>query len=113
MRYLYLLLAIVFLLFTYWQFNDDDPILWVPIYLTAFYISFRAYQGHVNKELILVLIFLGLAAALNSYTQMTAWEGLITQGLSMKSHNQELGREALGLVICVAAFVLAYFKPNR
>jgi hypothetical protein len=44
-----ILFSIVFLLFTYWQFNDPDPILWVPIYGVATYVSFQAFRGLVNK----------------------------------------------------------------
>jgi Transmembrane family 220, helix len=105
MKYISLTFFVIFLLFTYWQFNDPDPILWIPIYGIAAYCAFRSYQGAANKEMVLVLAFMAAAAGINSWTQMTAWEGLITEGLAMKTHNQEVAREALGLGICVVALL--------
>jgi hypothetical protein len=42
------------------------------------------------------------------WIEMTAWEGFITDGLSMKTHNQELAREAVGLWIASASFALFF-----
>jgi hypothetical protein len=39
---------------------------------------------------------------------MTAWEGFLTDGLSMKTHNQELAREAVGLWIASGSLALFY-----
>jgi hypothetical protein len=40
--------------------------------------------------------------------EMTAWEGFLTDGLSMKTHNQELAREAVGLWIASGSLSLFY-----
>ncbi len=106
MKYISLFFSLIFLLFAAWQYNDPDPILWIPIYGIAAYCSFMGYKGRINKELLIVLTLISVAAAINSWLQMTAWEGLITDTISMKTHNQELARESLGLAICAFSFLL-------
>lgn len=105
MKYISLLLFLMFLLFAGWQYNDPDPILWIPIYGIAAYCAWNSFKGHINKEMLIVLAIISIAAAINSWTQMTAWEGVITEGLSMKTMNQELARESLGLGICGISFL--------
>jgi hypothetical protein len=39
---------------------------------------------------------------------MDAWEGFLTDGLSMKTQNQELAREAVGLWIGSFSFATFY-----
>ena len=100
--------GILFSMFTYWQLNDPDPILWVPVYATAVYTSLQAMLGKTNPELLLILFCLSFFAGLQLWVEMTAWEGFLTDGLSMKTHNQELAREAVGLWIATGSFALFY-----
>jgi hypothetical protein len=102
------LFAIVFALFAYWQFNDPDPILWVPIYAVATYASIQVFRNKTNSELLIVLFVLSATAGLQIWSEMTAWEGFLTDGLSMKTINQELAREAVGLWIASFSFVIHY-----
>lgn len=108
-----ILFSIVFLLFTYWQFNDPDPILWVPIYGVATFVSFQAFRGFVNKELLAVLFVLSTMAGLQLWMEMTAWEGFMTDGLAMKTLNQELAREAVGLWIASLSFAIYYLLEKK
>ncbi len=108
-----ILFSIVFLLFTYWQFNDPDPILWVPIYGVATYVSFQAFRGFVNKELLAVLFVLSTMAGIQLWMEMTAWEGFMTDGLAMKTMNQELAREAVGLWIASLSFAIYYLLEKK
>lgn len=107
------LFGILFLLFSYWQLNDPDPVLWVPVYLTAAYTSFQALRGKINSELLIVLFCLSFFAGLQMWIEMTAWEGFLTDGLSMKTHNQELAREAVGLWIASTSFALFYLIEKK
>ncbi|MHA8066541.1 transmembrane 220 family protein [Aquirufa sp. ROCK2-A2] len=102
------LFTITFLLFTYWQLNDPDPILWVPIYGVASYSGLQAVRNKINSELMLILLLLSFTAGLQTWLQMDAWEGFLTDGLSMKTHNQELAREAVGLWIGSLSFASFY-----
>ncbi|OZI08042.1 hypothetical protein BWI93_11475 [Siphonobacter sp. BAB-5385] len=108
MKYLALLLVPVFVLFAGWQYNDPDPLLWGTIYLLAAYAAFRAFQGKFNREMLLVLLIWSAAWAISSWSQMTAWEGFFSEGegLTMKTPNQELAREACGLGIVAVAYLL-------
>jgi hypothetical protein len=112
MRYVSLFFAVVFVLFAYWQINDPDPVLWVTIYIVASYVSWRLYAGKVNAELLWVLLVLSVGAAANTFAQMTAWEGVVPNGLAMKSVNQELAREGLGLLICSLSFLLGFIQKK-
>ena len=105
--------GIVFLLFSYWQLNDPDPVLWVPVYLTAAYTSFQALRDKTNLELLIILFSLSFFAGLQMWIEMTAWEGFLTDGLSMKTHNQELAREAVGLWIASTSFALFYLIEKK
>ena len=108
MRYLALAFVAIYLLFAYWQLNDPDPVWWTTLYLIPMYISLRAFQKKFNAELLITLSFLYLSYAINSWMQMTVYEGYFTEGggLAMKTLNQELAREASGLAICVFTFVM-------
>lgn len=103
------LFCIIFILFAYWQLNDPDPIIWIPPYLISSYIAFRATQGKFNNELLAIVTIMSFAAGLQMWSEMTAWEGFITDGLSMKTQNQELAREAVGLWITTFSFIIFLF----
>ncbi|MEA5256810.1 transmembrane 220 family protein [Arcicella aquatica] len=118
MKYLGIVFTMIFLLFAGWQYNDPDPVLWIPIYLVAAYCSLKAYQGKSNPELLVVVTIMSFVAGLNTWFQMTSWEGFFSEGggLSMKTINQELAREACGLWICTFSFLLYlgmnFFQPK-
>jgi hypothetical protein len=108
MKYIALIFTFIFILFAGWQYNDPDPILWIPIYLISAYATFRTYQEKANVEMLLVLIVISFVGGLNSWQAMTAWEGFFSEGagISMKTMNQELAREACGLWIATVSFVI-------
>lgn len=114
MKYLSLAFCGIFTLFAYWQINDPDPILWIPIYGLMVYVSWGAYRGKANIELLCITALMCLAGGLNSWWGITAWEGIMPDGLAMKTVNQELAREALGLGICgaVAALYALVYKAR-
>jgi len=106
--YLGAIFAIIFVFFSYWQLNDPDPILWVPIYGVATYVSIQAFRHKSNSELLIVLFVLSATAGLQIWSEMTAWEGFLTDGLSMKTMNQELAREAVGIWIASISYGIYY-----
>lgn len=107
MRYIAISFFFIYLLFAYWQINDPDPIWWMALYLIAAAISFRVYRNKYSQESLIILAILYLANAINSFQQITDYEGFFTAGagISMKTINQELAREATGLCICVFTFI--------
>jgi hypothetical protein len=74
----------------------------------AIYASIQAFRNKTNSELLIVLFVLSATAGLQIWSEMTAWEGFLTDGLSMKTINQELAREAVGLWIASFSFVIHY-----
>ncbi len=115
MRYIALFFAAVFLWFACLQLNDPDPVLWVVLYLIPVYVSLMTFFRKTNRELLIVLSVFYTSYAINSWLQMTQWEGFFTEGsgMEMKSANQELAREAIGLMICVAAYLVLIVLPFR
>ncbi|MES2139350.1 MAG: transmembrane 220 family protein [Bacteroidota bacterium] len=107
MRYIALFFSCIYLLFAYWQINDPDPIWWMVLYLISAAISFRVFRNKYSHEVLIILSVLYLAYAINSFQQITKYEGFFSDdgGLSMKTINQELAREATGLIICVFTFI--------
>jgi hypothetical protein len=115
MKYLAAFFLIIFLLFAFVQLNDPDPVFWFAIYATAAYVSWRAFRLQYNRELLTTLIALFLGLAVNSFLQMTAYEGFFTEGagMDMKTINQELLREGCGVAICIFVFVLYLLHSVR
>lgn len=107
MRYMALCFSFIYVLFAYWQINDPDPIWWMALYLIAAAVSFRAFRNRYSQESLIILSILYLANVINSFQQITNYEGFFTEGagISMKTINQELAREAAGLCICVFTFI--------
>lgn len=103
MRIFALLMAAVFVVFAVLQYNDPDPIVWIPIYLYAALLSVWYYRGGVPNALLLVSAALYLAGAI--YMWPAHWEGVQLQN-GMKTMNIEHGRESLGLGMVVVTLVL-------
>lgn len=104
MKIVAIVFGLLFLLFSYFQFNDPDPQLWIPIYSAA---ALACYMGY--RELWPAWVFYALAGAyaIGSVLQWPAqFEGILFGELSMKSLNIELARESLGLATC--ALVMAF-----
>ena len=92
----------VFLLFAFFQWNDPDPQIWIPLYLIPAVLTVLSHKKRIAVS--------ALFTAALVYTLWGAslfppeWEGvMLNQG--MKTLNIELGRESLGLV--TAAILLA------
>lgn len=117
MRYLALSFFIIYILFAFWQINDPDPVWWITLYLVPAFVSFKAFQKKYNPELLIILLVLYFANALNSWLQISTYEGFFTEGrgLSMKTYNQELVREAAGLGICILTYMayIIYYLARK
>jgi hypothetical protein len=108
MRYFALFFLLIFLWFAYLQLNDPDPIWWTTLYLVPAYISFKAFRHEYSFELLRVLIVIYSAYAMTSWLAMDHFEGFFTEGagMEMKTPNQEYAREACGLLICIAVYLV-------
>lgn len=109
MRYGYLVLSILFLLFAYWQLNDPDWAPWVALY--GFVAVVSAWRGLGDPPAWLPL--LGLAAAgiwfLSLLPDFVDWVRMgaptITGQMKAESPHVELTREFLGLSLVIAALL--------
>ena len=104
MKILIIIFGLIFLLFSYFQFNDPDPQIWVPVYSAA---ALACYMAH--RELWPSWVFFVMAAA---YLVGAVWqwppafEGVFFGEMEMKSLNIELARESLGLGMGALAMAL-------
>lgn len=107
MKYLHLLVTLLFLLFAYWQFNDPDWPAWVATYgFVAVVAALYAFEARVKP-----LVYLGLAILLIWWAtyipDFIAWlsDGApsITGQMKAESPFIERTREFLGLTLALIA----------
>ena len=117
MKIFNIILTLIFILFAAVQYNDPDPIVWVPIYLFTAAICAYAAMGKYNTTFLLiglipiVLFMLSYIPAFVDWVKM----GMPSVVETMKAEKPyvELTREFGGLVICVAVLVFQYFQAKR
>jgi hypothetical protein len=115
-----IIMVLVFLAFAFFQYNDPDPHLWIPIYLFPAIVS--GIMWWVKDERPTLLLSVLLVAALfyfagAIYQWPEHWEGVALSN-GMKTVNIEEGRESLGLgVVFITLFVywlvLHFRQPVR
>ena len=101
-RIVALILGLVFILFAVFQFNDPDPMLWVPIYMVAATICVFTFFQKSTRILPLVAMVGYIIGAI--WFWPAAWEGVALQD-GMKTLNIENGRESLGMLICAVSMI--------
>lgn len=104
MRLVNIILALLFILFAAFQYNDPDPWLWIGVYAFIAIISGLAAAKIHPTWLIrigLVGCVIGLGILLPDFMDWLAGGAeSITQTMQAKKPHIELTREFLGLVIC-------------
>jgi hypothetical protein len=109
-----LIFTFLFILFAGLQYNDPDPLLWIPIYLFAAFLCWKAYKGIYHTKLMwLGLGLYGLYAVyllldkngVLSWANEHAAESLVTSMKAEKPWIEET-REFGGLLILMAVFAL-------
>lgn len=111
MKFVAIFFGLIFLLFSYFQFNDPDPEIWIPIYSAAALACYMAY-----RDLWPAWVFYIMAAAYaigGVLMWPPAYEGILFGDMSMKSLNIELARESLGLGICALVMAFLGWSVNR
>ena len=108
-KILYALLSLIFALFAYWQLNDKDPMLWVPIYGGVSLLIGSHLFFNVPKMLrVAVLVAIGIGAAVY-IPGVGGWcnEGMpsITGSMKAESPYIENMREFLGLILAGLALL--------
>jgi hypothetical protein len=109
-------LGLAFLLFAYWQINDPDPHLWIPVYIIPAVLSFSlALASSLSRSLKLLFWLLAVGYLLGAIIYYPShYEGLGLENLSMKTEQVEFARESFGLGICGIVMVIyaVFFSKN-
>jgi hypothetical protein len=111
MKILNALFAVIAIVFAYFQFNDPDPYIWVPLYLLVALIAVMAMFRTYNKILIWVGIIIFTLSCLYEIPHLIEWlsqhreDNLIHDMQDDKpwiEHSREFG----GLFICLIMLLL-------
>lgn len=111
-RYTALFLAFIFIVFGIFQYNDPDPLIWMPIYGIAALISIGIVINRINITVLIVAMILYFIGAV--YMWPSSYEG-ITLDMGYKIEIEEV-RESLGLFICglaMAFYTFVYYRRNK
>jgi len=117
MKILNIILALLFLLFAYFQYNDPDPWLWIAIYTAvATLCGLAAFGKHYAWASLTLLIGLVVywAILLPSFISWLG-EGMptITGSMKAESPHIELVREFLGLLILILVLFFQYSYARK
>ncbi|HEY5367751.1 MAG TPA: transmembrane 220 family protein [Hanamia sp.] len=121
MRIFNIAFIFIFIIFAVLQYNDPDPYVWMPIYLYAAFLCYRALQHQYSKP----LYIMGLVA----YISYGAWLFFDKVGVLdwMQEHQSESivqsmqatkpwieeTREFFGLVIVIVVLLINMFVGSR
>lgn len=121
MKTVNLILSILFVLFAALQYNDPDPFIWIPIYLFAAFLCWRAYKGIHHRSLYIAALVIYLLYAtylvfdkngVISWASEHAAESLVHSMKAEKPWIEET-REFGGLVILIAAMAINSFSNRK
>lgn len=106
MRVLYFLICLVFVLFAFWQLNDPDPYLWIPIYgMVALEFGLAAIKRQLPYQILIatlgILTIFMFTYIPDLYNWVQIGEPSIVDTMKAERPWVELTREGLGLLLCV------------
>ncbi len=113
------MLAIMFMAFTYLQFNDPDPLTWILVYGTMVVVCTMAAFNNYKRNLILIQAGAYIIYAVILWPGVMDWLGspdrsaLFDDLAKMEFAYIEETREFIGLLICLAVLGLYWFKSSR
>lgn len=120
MKVFNLIIALLFLLFAYFQWNDPDPYLWIVIYIiSAGLLLYKSFKG--MNQLVWTLWELFLLVFILTYLKdIFQWisDGFpsITDSMKAASPYIENIRESLGLLLIIIVFVinhLVFYRDSK
>lgn len=113
MRYIHLIVSLLFFLFGLVQYNDPDFFIWIPIYLFVVFVSFASFKG----LRFIKIVFIGLAIltiwTITYIPSFLTWlqDGMpsVTGTMKAESPYVEHVREFGGLFISFITTIVYYF----
>ncbi|WP_276374640.1 transmembrane 220 family protein [Chryseolinea sp. H1M3-3] len=119
MKIVNVLLALMFLVFAYLQFNDPDPLIWISIYGVMVVVCVMAVFQHYPKKFLYVLIILFAAYSVIYIPGVKEWlaqedkSDLFDNVAKMEHLYIEESREFLGLMICIIVLVVQIISSRK
>ena len=114
MKAVNIILSILFVIFAALQYNDPDPFVWIPMYLLAAFLCWRASQDIHHRPLYIAAICIYITYAIYllfdkngviSWASEHAAESLVTTMKAEKPWIEET-REFGGLLILILAMFI-------
>lgn len=117
MKYIHLIVSILFLLFGVLQYNDPDFFVWIPIYLFVSFIAFASFKRLKFPILsLVVMLMLGIwtATYLPAFVQWIQ-DGMpsVTESMKAETPYIEHVREFGGLLISFIATLIYYIIHKK
>jgi hypothetical protein len=121
MKIFNLIFFFIFIVFGALQYNDPDPYLWIPIYLFAAFLCWKASKGIFHPMITLTSIaFFTLYAIYKVFDQngLIDWVNIhhaenIAETMKAEKPWVEESREFFGLVIIISVLVTNYFYGKK
>jgi len=121
MKIFNLIFCFIFIVFGALQYNDPDPYLWIPIYLFAAFLCWKASKGIFHPMITLTSIaFFTLYAIYKVFDQngLIDWVNIhhaenIAETMKAEKPWVEESREFFGLVIIISVLVTNYFYGRK
>ena len=121
MKIFNLFFCLTFVLFAALQYNDPDPYLWIPIYLFAAFLCWKASKGnfHPIATLVGITFFTGYAIyKIFDPNGLLDWMNLhhaenIAETMKAEKPWVEESREFFGLLIIIIVLSINYFQSRK
>lgn len=117
MRYIHLIISLLFFLFGVLQYNDRDFYIWIPIYLFVAFISFASFKGISFINIVLGGLLVLSVWTISYIPSFLTWinDGMPSVTGTMKAETLyvEHVREFGGLAISLLVTSIYYFIHKK
>lgn len=104
--------CLLFILFTYTQFNDPDPVLWISIYGTIALILFISLFTPINNYILLIIACFLIVYSAILIPEIINWikKGMpsIVETMEAGKAHIEYTREFFGILICLLTLFIIH-----
>jgi len=117
MKWVHLIISLVFLSFAGMQWNDGDAIVWILMYIIIAAVAFFAFRQRHYFYINLIVSIILFVSFITYIPELQNWakDGMpsITESMKASSPYIELVRESLGLLISFVAMCCYLFFSWR
>lgn len=117
MKFINLLLGLIFILFAAVQYNDPDPLVWMAMYLAVAYVCIFAAFGKYHRYALWAILLVNSIWMLLCVPDFLEWIKMGSPNIAseMKATTPyiENTREFLGLFICWLVLIWHTFRQNK